>query len=232
MNRQEYASPDPSGQEKKKAVFVGCVCGVAALIIVLFALCVLFLGKNKAAGDRTDSDFHREVNFDAVLYEPEFHPYDFLGEKEMRKLSNSTADAVIDDDYSTVGTLYSVTEELYLDTTVYHHPETEEIEMIWTTQDEGDHLRTRLYTFRDGKILEVIDMVMKSYDVDDVKEDDSFLFAEDCMVMMLLTDEENEEGYIREMYELLDEEKQALYLEKEAEYLNRAYILYDAVSGW
>lgn len=229
MNRQEYASPDPSGQEKKKAVFVGCVCGVAALIIVLFALCVLFLEKKgKYAGEGKEA----EINFDEIRYEPEFHPYDFLGEKEMRELSNRTADAVIDDDYSTVGTLYSVTEELYLDTTVYYHPETEEIEMIWTTQDEGDHLRTRLYTFRDGKILEVIDMVMKSYDVDDVKEDDSFLFAEDCMVMMLLTDEENEEGYIREMYELLDEEKQALYLEKEAEYLNRAYILYDAVSGW
>ena len=104
--------------------------------------------------------------------------------------------------------------------------------MIWTIQDEGDYLHTCMYTFRGGRILEVIDMVINDYDMDEVKRDDSFLYAENCMVMMMLTDEENEEGYIREMYELLNEEKQALYLEKEAEYLNRAYILYDAVSEW
>ena len=173
-----------------------------------------------------------EVNFDLVCYEPEFHPYDFLGEREMRELNNSTADAVLDDDYSMTGTLYSVSEDLYMDTTVYYHPETKGIEMIWTIQDEGDYLHTCMYTFRGGRILEVIDMVINDYDMDEVKRDDSFLYAENCMVMMMLTDEENEEGYIREMYELLNEEKQALYLEKEAEYLNRAYILYDAVSEW
>ncbi|MEY8522349.1 hypothetical protein AALA90_04920 [Lachnospiraceae bacterium 38-10] len=229
MNRQNNDLTEVSGQNKKKAVIIGCICGVAALIILLIALCALFLGKSeKSAGGGEEG----EVNFDAVLYEPEFHPYDFLGEKEMRALSGSTTDTVTDDDYSATGTLYSASEDLYLDTTVYYHPKSKEIEMIWTIQDDGDHLRTYLYTFRNGKILEVIDMIMNGYDMDDVKEDNSFLFAEDCMVLMLLTDEKNEEGYIREMYELLDAEKQALYLEKEAEYLNRAYILYDAVSGW
>ena len=75
------------------------------------------------------------------------------------------------------------------------------------------HVHTCMYTFRGGRILEVIDMVINDYDMDEVKRDDSFLYAENCMVMMMLTDEENEEGYIREMYELLNEEKQALYLE-------------------
>ncbi len=46
MNRQNNDLTEVSGQNKKKAVIIGCICGVAALIILLIALCALFLGKS------------------------------------------------------------------------------------------------------------------------------------------------------------------------------------------
>lgn len=177
-----------------------------------------------------------EIDFSIRSYEPKSQPYDLLDMSELQAL-NEEATITVDDRYSTSGKLYSVSEGKELDVIVYYVPDTSDILNITTLQDEGDHLHMYLYAYKEGKVLQVMNIDMKGYSplTSDAKSMQAALYAEDCLVSMIITEDGNinaSAAYFREDFESMDSDEQTMYTAKEAEYLNRAYKIYDIVSEW
>lgn len=184
------------------------------------------------------------VDYGTVSYEPQPADNNMSPQvsDRIKALQNEGAFAY---DHVLTGTLYSMSEDRDMNVKVYYHPETYEIERITTLQSEGDHYRLYEMYFEGGKVSLVNDMITDSsmnaslagsdYDPDTVKgyggKNYTLYYSDDALTGLAIVRENGEtEMYLRSGFDGMDEGVQSLYLAREAEYLNRAYITYAAVT--
>ena len=184
------------------------------------------------------------VDYGTVSYEPQ--PADNnMSPQVSDRIKSLQKEGAFAYDLVLTGTLYSMSEDRDMNVKVYYHPETYEIERITTLQSEGDHYRLYEMYFEGGRISLVNDMITDSsmnaslagsdYDPDTVKgyggKTYTLYYSNDALTGLAIVRENGEtEMYLRSGFDGMDEGVQSLYLAREAEYLNRAYITYAAVT--
>lgn len=136
--------------------------------------------------------------------------------------------------YVVTGTLYSMSENAELAVEAFYHPDTYQLERIVTIQQEDDHQRVYDAYYDNGQLRIVQDYTTRSYDrysAAVLNKRYTFYYTEDRLVELLIERQSGEvERYFCADYSSMEDGVQSLFIAREADYLNRAYSTYAAVS--
>ncbi len=173
------------------------------------------------------------VNYgEPFTYSPRGMEYEQLydGALESRILSNGA----LADYYVLTGTLYSMSEDRELNVEAYYHPDTYQLERIVTVQQEDNYQHVYDAYYDNGQLRIIRDYKTNSYDpnhVDILDRSYTFYYTEDRLVELFIERENGEvERYFCADYESMDDGVQSLFMARQADYLNRAYTTYAAVT--
>lgn len=173
------------------------------------------------------------VNYgEPFTYSPKGMEYEQLydGALESRILSNGA----IADYYVLTGTLYSMSEDRELTVEAFYHPDTYQLERIVTVQQEDNYQHVYDAYYDNGQLRIIQDYKTNSYDrnrVDILDRSYTFYYTEDRLVELFIERENGEvERYFCADYESMDDGVQSLFMARQADYLNRAYTTYAAVT--
>ena len=174
------------------------------------------------------------IDYGVTAYEPNSMDYGQVWDEASGQRIYSLIQGELKNDLMLTGTLYSMSEDRTLSVEVYYHPETYDIEKIVTVQLEGDHQLVYEAFFKEGKLLMVSEYPSKGYEqyaVNISGQSYTFMYAEDRLVTLNINREDGStDTYNCADFESMEDGVQSLFLVREAEYLNRAYTTYAAVT--
>ncbi len=171
------------------------------------------------------------VDYGTVSYQPNSMEYGQTWDgQRVYELENGD----LQNDFILTGSLYSMSENLDMEVEVYYHPETYEVEKIVTLQPEGDQVHVYESFFQEGELRAVIDYTTRGYDrynPNPSGKSYTLEYTADRLVTLFINRETGEtESYGCADFATMDDGVQSLFLAREADYLNRAYSVYAAVT--
>lgn len=171
------------------------------------------------------------VDYGTVSYQPNSMEYGQTWDgQRVYELENGD----LQNDFILTGSLYSMSENLDMEVEVYYHPETYEVEKIVTLQPEGDQVHVYESFFQEGELRAVIDYTTRGYDrynPNPSGKSYTLEYTADRLVTLFINRETGEtESYGCADFATMDDGVQSLFLAREADYLNRAYTVYAAVT--
>jgi len=173
------------------------------------------------------------VDYNVTNYVPD--SIDYYQEYDAELITRLYDWGEIYNSYTISGLLYSVSENAEMQVEVFYHPETFEVERIITIQPEEGNMRVHDMYFDGGQLRLVIDSVASSFDpYGDITYSKQYLlyYTADRLVSLQIdrADGNPVEAYNCADYLSMDDGVQSLFLAREANYLNRAYTTYAAVT--